>query len=201
MEKIRNSALIIFQKNAVLGKVKSRLAATIGEKRALEVYKDLLMHTHTQIMQLENVDRLIYYSDFVEKSPLEMFALESAEIQRGNDLGERMSDAFQKTFKQGYQKVVIIGTDCPEITTGDLEIAFNSLDDNLVCIGPALDGGYYLIGMSVFIPEVFQNMPWSTDKVLERTIEKLNLLEVGFELLKPLRDIDTEDDLLALFPK
>lgn len=201
MKRIRNSALIIFEKNAVQGKVKTRLAATIGEERALQVYKQLVMHTHTQIQQLENVDRVIFFSDFIEKSPLQMFQPEFEEIQAGGDLGERMSNAFQSLFQRGYKKVIIIGTDCPEIKTAHIETAFRSLEKNEVCIGPALDGGYFLLGMRRFYESLFQNIPWSSSVVTAKTTEKLNLQNISFELLKTLRDLDTAEDLSADFLK
>lgn len=201
MGRIRKSALVIFQKNAVQGKVKSRLAATIGEERALQVYKQLVMHTHNQIQQLENVDRVIFFSDFIEKSPLEVFQPEFEEIQTGEDLGERMSNAFHSLFQKRYKKVVIIGTDCPEIKTADIETAFRSLEENEVCIGPALDGGYYLLGMRQFYGPLFQNIPWSSSEVSKRTLEILNRDQISYEMMKTLRDIDTEEDLIAIFPK
>lgn len=195
------NALIVFQKNAVLGKVKTRLAATVGDQRALEIYQALLKHTYTQIQELEETDIAIFYSDFIEKSPLEKFEADIEEIQVGVDLGEKMSNAFQNLFQKGYEKVVIIGTDCPEIKTADIEAAFRSLDKNEVCIGPAFDGGYYLLGMREFYESLFQNIPWSSSEVTAKTTEKLNLQNLSFELLKTLRDIDTEDDLTADFLK
>lgn len=201
MENIRNSALIIFQKNAVLGKVKSRLAATIGEKKALEIYKLLLLHTYREIEKLEGIDISIFYSDFIEEISFVQIKPVFTEIQIGEDLGEKMSNAFRFLFEKGYQKVIIIGTDCPEIKSTDIQDAFQSLEKNEVCIGPALDGGYYLLGMCRYYESLFQNIPWSSSEVTKMTLEILNLGQISFELLKTLRDIDTEEDLIAIFPK
>lgn len=193
------NALIVFQKNAVLGKVKSRLAATIGEEKALEIYKSLLLHTYSETRKLNGIDTWIFFSDFIE--PESGYKAEYKETQIGEDLGERMSNAFQKLFQKGYKKVVIIGTDCPEIQSSDIDAAFQSLEKKEVCIGPALDGGYYLLGMRRFKESLFENIPWSSPEVAKITLEILNFDQVSYELLKTLRDIDTEEDLIAFFPK
>jgi rSAM/selenodomain-associated transferase 1 len=195
------NALIVFQKNAVLGKVKSRLAATIGEKKALEIYQSLVRHTYLEISKLEDVDVVIFFSDFLENNAVAGFKPYLLEIQVGEDLGKRMSNAFQKLFQKGYQKVIIIGTDCPEITAKDISEAFMSLEKKEVCIGPALDGGYYLLGMCGYYEALFQNIPWSSSEVTKITLEILNFHQVSYELLKTLRDIDTEEDLIAIFPQ
>ena len=195
------NALIVFQKNAVLGKVKSRLAATIGEEKALEIYKSLLLHTFGEINKLKGIDTSIFYSDFIEFDSESAYKAEYKEIQVGGDLGERMSNAFRKLFQEGYKKVVIIGTDCPEIQSSDIDAAFRSLEKNEVCIGPALDGGYYLLGMRRFHECLFQNIPWSSSEVTAKTKEILISRQISFDLLKTLRDIDTEEDLIAIFPK
>lgn len=195
------NALIVFQKNAVLGKVKSRLAATIGEKKALEIYLSLLLHTYRQIEKLENTDISIFYSDFVEENSFGHFKPDFEEVQLGVDLGERMSNAFLSLFQKGYKKVIIIGTDCPEIKTADIKDSFQALEKKEVCIGPAMDGGYYLLGMCQFYGALFQNMPWSSSEVSKRTLEILNRDQISYELMKMLRDIDTEEDLIAIFPK
>lgn len=196
-----DNALIVFQKNAVLGKVKSRLAATIGEKKALEIYQSLLLHTYRQIEKLEDVDISIFYSDFIEENSFGQFKPDFEEVQKGVDLGERMSNAFLSLFQKGYKKVIIIGTDCPEIKTADIKDAFLALEKKEVCIGPALDGGYYLLGMCQFYGALFQNMPWSSSEVSKKTLEILNRDQISYELMKMLRDIDTEEDLIAIFPK
>jgi rSAM/selenodomain-associated transferase 1 len=195
------NALIVFQKNAVLGKVKSRLAATIGEEKALEIYKSLLLHTYGEIGKLKGIDTFIFFSDFIEPDSESGDKAEYKEIQIGEDLGERMSNAFRKLFQKGYKRVVIIGTDCPEIQSSDIDDAFLALEKKEVCIGPAFDGGYYLLGMSRFQESLFQNIPWSSSEVTAKTKEILNSREISFELLKTLRDIDTEEDLIAIFPR
>jgi uncharacterized protein len=195
------NALIVFQKNAVLGKVKSRLAATIGEEKALEIYQSLIRHTYSQLSNLQDLDIAVFFSDFVEES-IEMDFIPNFKVtQVGEDLGEKMADAFQFLFQKGYRKVIIIGTDCPEITVEVISEAFLILNEKEVCIGPALDGGYYLLGMCRMNEFLFQNIAWSTSEVASKTMELLKKHQMSYGLLKTLRDIDTEEDLHAFFPK
>jgi len=195
----KENALIVFQKNEVLGKVKSRLAVTIGEEKALNVYRMLLDLTYSQVAKLSSSDIFVYYSDEIGDRSFHFPV--TKRIQKGQNLGHRMAVAFEEVFLSGYQKTVIIGTDCPEISAELLEQAFGVLDQKDAVIGPALDGGYYLLGMCRFNESLFQNMPWSSSEVTAQTIEKLNLHKISFGLLKTLRDIDTEEDLTTIFPK
>lgn len=190
---MNQEALIIFQKNAVAGKVKTRLAASIGAEEALEVYNWLTEYTHEQVKGLQ-VDKYLYYSDFIPETSTGNLKGYKFELQSGNVLGDRMSVAFEHLFKKGYKSVVIIGTDCPDLKTDNLNKAFLSLRSADLVFGPAKDGGYYLIGMSQFYPELFIDIPWSTSKVLETTWDRANGLEIDYEFLKVLSDIDTIQD-------
>jgi len=186
--------LIIFAKNPVLGKVKTRLASTIGDKKALEVYKELLDHT-CSIASKVDVEKKVYYSDFINNDDLWNNANFEQELQHGNDLGKRMSNAFKETFKSFNGKVVVIGTDCKELSTEIIDQAFSGLEYADIVIGPALDGGYYLIGMKSLEEKIFENIDWSTSAVLEQTIDKIDTKRLSFLLLKTLSDIDNEHDL------
>jgi rSAM/selenodomain-associated transferase 1 len=186
-------ALIIFQKNAVLGKVKTRLAVSVGDEKALEIYNWLTERTHLVAKELP-VDKFLFFSDFLPQRsdyPSQFFI---AELQSGSDLGERMSRAFEFLFSKGYEKVVIIGTDCPSVTSTQLKTAFRSLETAELVIGPATDGGYYLMGMNQFYPGLFESIPWSTDQVLELTLDIADKLGLEYDLLSVLSDIDTLDD-------
>lgn len=191
----KQCAILVFQKNPILGKVKTRLAATMGNERALEIYKELVSHTHAELQQLENADIFIYMSD----SDLVNNFHPSFEIklQKGADLGARMQNAFEYTFQQGYKKVLIIGTDCPGINKELLNDAFRILSNKQVALGPAIDGGYYLLGMDAFYPYLFKNITWSTAKVLDQTLQIAKSHKLTCSLLKKLRDIDIEADYLA----
>ncbi|MBA4301579.1 MAG: hypothetical protein C0433_15975 [Cyclobacterium sp.] len=190
---MNRAALIIFQKNAVLGKVKTRLAASIGDEQALEVYRWLTDYTHEIVKKLE-VDKFLFYSDYIPENPegnLEGYQLE---VQSGTNLGERMKNAFAHLFAKGYSSVAIIGTDCPDLTGRDLNSAFLALSQSDLVVGPAKDGGYYLLGMSKFIPEIFNNIPWSTSRVLELTLNLAEKLNLDYEFLQILSDIDNLED-------
>ncbi len=188
--------LIIFYRNPELGKVKSRLAVTIGEERALALY--LLMAAHARKISLSvPVDRVVYYSAFIDREdnwPNESF---KKQLQRGEDLGEKMKQAFEENINSGYESICIIGTDCLELTEDILMKAFEALKYNDTVIGPAADGGYYLLGMKKSIPEVFSNKMWSTSSVCQDTISDLKRLQCSYHVLPTLHDVDYESDLPA----
>lgn len=187
-------AIIIFVRNPELGKVKTRLAQEIGEKETLQVYIDLLQHTH-DITNGADCDRFVYYADYINENDLWENENFIKKLQEGESLGNRMMIAFFELFQQGYSKVVIIGSDCPEITGFIIEDAFDKLDTTEVVIGPSPDGGYYLLGLTHLVPELFKNKQWSTDTVLADTIKDTVSLRKSCSFLTELSDIDTADDL------
>ena len=187
-----NSALIVFIKNAEKGKVKTRLANTVGDDRALKIYQALLDHTG-RIAQSVDADRFLFYNDFIEKNDGWPAVHFHKLLQRGSDLGDRMKNAFRIIF-QTHKKVVIIGSDCPLLTDKIINEAFEKLDEYAFVIGPATDGGYYLLGMNQFSSAVFENIEWSTSKVLAKTIKNIEDLGKSYHLLSELSDIDTEED-------
>lgn len=188
--------LSIFIKNPRLGTVKTRLARTIGPEAALDVYHQLLNKTRSAA---EGVDatRLLWYSDVVEPDDAWNNTLFQKHTQCSGDLGVRMAFAFETAFQLGAQKVVIIGSDCPELDSARIEAAFAALDSSHAVLGPTPDGGYYLLGLRHPTPEVFENIAWSTDAVLSTTIERLQHAGRTFVLLSELSDIDTEEDWQA----
>lgn len=190
MEKV----LLIFIKNPELGKVKTRLAKSIGEKKALQIYKELLKNT---ISVAENTDarRQVWYSSFIDYE--DGIAPEKFEkyLQSGSDLGERMKYSFQQVFEGGVERAVIIGSDCPDLNERIVENAFNRLKENDLVIGPSEDGGYYLLGMNRFFETLFDEIEWSTESVLESTIQKANKIGLKVFQLPVLNDIDNIEDL------
>ena len=186
--------LLLFVKNPVAGKVKTRLARTAGDERALQIYKQLVHLTGKSAKQVKSA-RQVWYSSFIDQNDLFDGNLFEKRLQEGGDLGERMQNAFSKSFEEGYRKVVIIGSDCPELDSSIIEQAFDELKQSDVVIGPSADGGYYLLGMNTFIPEIFEGIKWSSAEVLSRTKEKLNRSGYLFKELEILNDIDTEEDL------
>lgn len=188
------SQLIIFVKNPRLGKVKSRLARSIGDEKALEVYLKLLEKTHNCAIEI-SVDKRVYYSDDLDNNDLWENDLFQKRIQFGKDLGERMYNAINTSFSDSYEKVCLIGTDIPHLRSDIIDEAFSKLNDADIVLGPSKDGGYYLIGMKAAHSKLFKNILWSTSQVLFQTqhnAEKLNL-KVG--LLQELNDIDTLEDI------
>ena len=186
-------ALIIFVKNPVPGKVKTRLAATVGNEAATDIYRKLLSHTHEVTLPL-SCDRFVFYADEIKLNDIWEDKNYQKVVQQGQDLGARMQHAFEWVFELGYTSICIIGSDCMEITEALLRSAFDALTHNDVVIGPSADGGYYLLGMKKSIPELFVNKPWSTTKVFELTMEDIINQQLRFQQLDTLRDIDTEED-------
>ncbi|WP_425234620.1 TIGR04282 family arsenosugar biosynthesis glycosyltransferase [Ulvibacterium sp.] len=184
--------LLIFTRNPVLGKCKTRLAATIGDPAALEVYKFLLGHT-ANITHGLNVHKKVYYSESIWKNDVWDEKVYEKKVQQGNNLGERMAQAFSKGFNQGFEKIIIIGSDMLDLSPSDLENAFSALDENNFVIGPAEDGGYYLLGMKIFKPQLFQNKDWGKDTVLADSMADLQTEKIS--VLTTKNDIDVYEDI------
>lgn len=189
-----NSVLLIFTKNPELGKCKTRLASTLGDEKALEIYVQLLDHTKN-FSERVDCDKHVYYSKSIPKTDRWSSSVFDKRLQVEGDLGLKMNHAFKESFTAGYDKVVIIGSDCAEINEEDIDLAFKSLDEYDVVIGPAIDGGYYLLGMRELNSFLFQNKSWSTPKLIEETITDLKEHKKNVKLLKEKSDIDYEEDL------
>lgn len=191
---MKDNVLLIFVKNLIGGHVKTRLAATLGNDAAINIYKQLLINTHTAIHS-SPIDKIVYYSNFIEDDIWENTVYKK-EIQHGNTLGMRMENAIKSSFTAGYKKIIIIGTDCPGINKNILKKAFLNLNSFDIVIGPATDGGYYLLGMKEDHPILFQNIEWSKNVVLQQTIHLCNQNRLSYFLLPELCDIDEEKDLI-----
>ncbi len=189
----RRNALIIFVKNPELGQVKTRLAKSIGSQRAMEVYIQLLEHTRWVTDQLSEVTRFVYYADTVSTRDVWNDTVYEKRLQHGKTLGERMQGAFADCFEEGADKVVIIGSDCLEIQLEHLQAAIGYLDTADVVIGPATDGGYYLLGMNALYRELLKGIRWSTSAVFQQTRQKLERLGLSYHLLEMLSDVDELD--------
>ena len=197
-------ALAIFCKTPEKGFVKTRLAASVGDQKALEIYLDLLNITDGETRPFNSSRHLFLASaleDSIEKmqstlQQQDLFTDPKTKfiIQQGEDLGQRMSTAFEKLFKN-HQSVVLIGCDLPDLTSALIAKAFDALQNNDLVIGPSCDGGYYLIGLNKSTPDLFEEISWSTEKVLKQTLERAERLLLKVQLLDQLRDIDTLEDL------
>ena len=186
-------ALIIFARNPVAGKVKTRLAATIGHEQALAIYKLLLAHTAETTKKVD-CNRYVFYADEIGSADVWNDVFFRKQLQQGNDLGERMQLAFTELFLKGYKKVLIIGTDCFDLTAGIVEQAFEALENHEAVIGPSADGGYYLLGMKQLYPFLFIQKAWSTDLVYKATLTDFFNNNITYFTLPVLNDIDTEED-------
>lgn len=196
METKSTDLLIIFYRNPRRGAVKTRLAATVGDEKALSIYLALCEHTR-KITEPLPADKIVFYSDLIEDNDLWAGELYGKAVQDGSDLGARMYNAFIEGFRRGYERICVIGTDCYDLTTSILQEAFLALTSSDVVIGPAADGGYYLLGMRKVPVEIFTNKSWGSDKVLAETLKDLDELRAAYVMLPVLRDVDSEQDLPA----
>lgn len=194
MTKTDKNLLLIFVKNPKRGHVKTRLAESVGEEEALRIYRQLLRITKSVSDKL-NCIRQVWYSDFIDGEDLWSTGDYEKRLQKGSNLGERMKQAFRQVFADGYEKAIIIGSDCAALKYQIIEHSFKALDRNDAVIGPSEDGGYYLLGMSEFYPNIFDGINWSTSTVFEATIAKVEELDLSVQLMPQLNDIDTIEDL------
>lgn len=185
--------LIVFVKNIILGKVKTRLAKTIGDVGAFNIYYELFSITEKASQEVD-VDRHIYFSDVIIPSKWEN---DKKLVQEGEDLGIRMRNAFQNGFNEGYENIILIGSDLPNISKEIIDSGFDAVQKNEVVFGPAEDGGYYLVGMSKMNPSIFEDKPWSQSGLLDVTLTQLKKQNKSIGLIKTLNDIDTFEDLIA----
>jgi uncharacterized protein len=190
--------LLFFIKNPEKGNVKTRLASAVGDKTAVKLYKRFLL----EMLFMLNRGTFIFYLCYSPESPLRSLKDWLGDHylfmpQTGEDLGERMKNGFAEAISMNFKRVVLIGSDIPDLSLEFIEEAFTSLQEKDAVIGPSLDGGYYLIGFKkeTFSPRVFEGIRWSTGSVFEKTLEVLEREGLTVHTLQPLRDIDTVGDL------
>ncbi|MFM2392731.1 MAG: hypothetical protein RLZZ546_713 [Bacteroidota bacterium] len=187
----KNNALIVFVKNTDTDHVKTRIAATEGAIKAKEIYTELVNHCKSLCSSLTDIDVIIYFSHHTEDESWPFIK----KIQSGDDLGSKMSHAFEITLND-YHKVVTIGSDCPYLKKELIIEAFENLNKVDIVIGPAFDGGYYLIGLKKEFPEIFQGIEWSTNRVFNQTIDVAFFHSKSISTLEYLEDIDIIEDYL-----
>jgi rSAM/selenodomain-associated transferase 1 len=179
------------------GKVKTRLVPPLSPQGAAELYRRMLADTVNKIDRFDQIDKLLFYEG--GSAAREYFGIAAPSLralpQRGKDLGERMKEAFGVAFSMGYDGVVIIGTDSPDLPDEYVTQAFRLLEETDVVFGPAEDGGYYLLGMKSLSPGLFESIPWSTSEVYRSSIEAAGRLRLKTAVLPFWHDIDTEPDL------
>lgn len=186
------NALIIFTRNPELGKVKTRLAKTVGDESALNIYKFLLNHT-VQITKYLDVDKYVFYSEKIHRNDIWDLDIFRKKLQSSGDLGEKMKNAFLEILRMGYENAVIIGSDMVDLNRKDLEAAFDALQNSQTVIGPATDGGYYLLGMKKLNDQIFQDKEWGTSSVLRDTLNDLEGEKLV--ILEERNDVDHYEDI------
>lgn len=189
------NALIILVKNPVLGKVKTRLAKTVGDVNALKIYQHLLRNTQEVTAELTNIDKFIFYDEYIPANDIWNDGEYERELQKGNNLSEKFINVFNDTFQKGYEKVIVLMPDCPNIKDVLIKKAFNELNDNDIVIGPTTDGGFYLLGLKKLHLSLFENKEYSTPTVTEELKTEAKNLNLSLAELPTFTDVDTEEDL------
>ncbi len=200
----RRDRVILFLKDFQAGRVKTRLAARLGDQGALDMYRAMVADLLANLEPLKDII-VPYFDSYPEaiesdSSVSVLLSQGKLRVQEGWDLGDRMSNAFREVFSDGAERAVLIGSDIPEIDDDLLEGYFKMLRTFPMAIGPAADGGYYLIGFQKqrFDPRLLSGVEWSTELVFEQTLEKARSLELLCYVGKELQDIDTIEDLESI---
>ncbi len=195
-----SAALIVFAKAPIEGYVKTRLCPPLTPDEAASLHGSLVLDLLERCQSLQGCDRILagaptpdhpFFGAMKTRFKIPIWG------QVGDDLGARMAHAFQSALGSPYQSVIIIGTDIPGLTVPLISSAFKSLQDHDIVLGPTIDGGYSLIGLRSPAPQIFENIPWSTDVVFSLTQEKANAMGLSVKVLPMLRDLDTVEDLQA----
>ncbi|MFP3854471.1 MAG: TIGR04282 family arsenosugar biosynthesis glycosyltransferase [Anaerolineales bacterium] len=199
---MRDGSLAVFAKAPLPGLAKTRLGEQIGMRAAAAQYEEMLLHQLAQAQATSSQLELFLYCAGPKHLHWfqQRFPHLNLKMQQGQDLGQRMHHAFQELFSQGSAKVILIGTDAPDLSTELILQTNDLLDSDEVVLGPAVDGGYYLIGQRSPGWRLFDEINWSTDQVLAQTAARIKERALSFSLLPELRDIDTMEDLEALNP-
>ena len=188
-----NAVIVVFGREPVPGRVKTRLARTVGAARAAELYRSLLEHTLAEAVAT-GVPVVLSFAEApagVWTPPVEV----AVETQCAGDLGRRMRDAFRRRFAEGAGRVLLVGSDCPGITAAALAGALALLESRPVVLGPARDGGYWAVGQRAPGVDCFTGVPWSSPDTLRATRRRLEALGVAWAETVTLADVDTADDL------
>ena len=195
------SRIIVFAREPLLGRVKSRLASEIGAQEALSVYQAMLLRLGELLAGAEVAEWDLWVtSNISHENFLSICNRKNIYLQNGQDLGVKMDRAIRQTLMdKKVENVILIGTDCPSLTKDYLNQALLALDSGTnVVLGPAEDGGYVLVGMRRPIAAIFEGIPWGSPEVLQRTIQALRANDLSYRLLDILWDVDRPEDLARL---
>ena len=187
------NCLILFAKSPQQGKVKTRLEADLGKAATLQFYLSLLQKQVSLVESCSFATHSLWVDGQDQHQVFGSLAGKGHQ-QQGCNLGERMENALKSELLQ-FERVVLIGVDCPEMNISYIRSAFQSLKEKDVVLGPARDGGYVMIGFKNNVADIFDDIPWGTDQVLDSTLNKIEHLKLECCLLETLDDIDTVEDL------
>ena len=191
---VSREQLIVFVKAPRPGTVKTRIARTAGAERACAIYRDMVATVLQKFASIRGAQLRFAPDDALEEIKPWLRDDWITAPQGAGNLGERLQRAFADSFADGAERVVIVGSDCPEVKSGDVRTAWKELKSHDLVIGPAIDGGYWLIGLRALRPELFRAITWSSDQVLAQTLAQAKLIGLSVQLLRILSDIDTEED-------
>lgn len=196
-----SECLIIFTRYPEPGKTKTRLIPALGAEGAATLQRQMTEHTLAQVKELQAkrlVSVEVYFVGGNQQLMQSWLGTSVIYRQQGDgDLGRRMAIAFQTALEAGKQRVVVIGTDCPDLKAQLMVKAFHALEQHDLVLGPAQDGGYYLIGLCRLIPQLFTGISWSTAEVLQQTMSIAQRLELAVAYLPRLSDVDRPEDLVG----
>ena len=184
---------MVFIKDSSKYPVKTRLKTSIGKNKSIWVYNQILKKTALVLKNIKTDIAVFHYNSIISKNPFKNFSKWN-KIQIGENLGKKISNAFNWGFEKGYKKIIIIGSDLWDLNEEIINKGFLELNNNKVVIGPSIDGGYYLLGLNQKMPKIFEGIKWGTQSVLAET---LKLLEHEPYILPELNDIDTFEDLIT----
>jgi rSAM/selenodomain-associated transferase 1 len=195
--------LVVFLKWPEPGRVKTRLAAALGPERAAELYRLVAEEEVRRTRPVARAyDRLLFFAPAEARARIAAwFPQEELLPQAGRDLGARMADAFAQAFRRGARRVAIVGTDVPQVSAETVAAGFESLVTHDVALGPARDGGYYLLGLRAPQPELFTGIGWSTPGVRAATLERATRLGLSVRCLETMTDLDTLQDVRSEWPR
>jgi rSAM/selenodomain-associated transferase 1 len=196
--------VLLFIKAPIKGQVKSRLAADVGEETTLELYKNFVLDIVETVEKSAYPFRICFYPAESEKNVAAWLGQQYLYLtQEGSDLGLRMGNAFRRIFLEGFTSALLIGSDIPDLPSAVIQSAFESLKKNDVVIGPAADGGYYLIGFNnnSFLPRIFQGIAWGTNTVFLKTLDILKGASLRVHLAPEWKDVDALGDLRDLYER
>jgi rSAM/selenodomain-associated transferase 1 len=200
----KKNCIIIFIKYPELGKVKSRLAPAVDEEIILDIYKSFVFDLIETLKEGSFSFKIAFYPPEAKTKFQSWLSNEFIyQAQEGNDLGEKMKNAFLASFAQDFENVLLIGSDSPDLNYDIFTSSFKSLEDHDAVIGPTFDGGYYLIGFSKksFLAEIFMGIEWSTETVFQKTMEIFKKHNYKISILQKWHDIDTYQDLIVLYQR